>query len=25
VVKNSTGSYSKTDGSNDWQANGPLS
>jgi lipoprotein-anchoring transpeptidase ErfK/SrfK len=25
VVKNSTGSYSKTDGSNDWQANSPLS
>jgi lipoprotein-anchoring transpeptidase ErfK/SrfK len=25
VVKNSTGSYSKNDGSNDWQANGPLS
>jgi lipoprotein-anchoring transpeptidase ErfK/SrfK len=25
VVKNSTGNYSKTDGSNDWQANGPLS
>jgi lipoprotein-anchoring transpeptidase ErfK/SrfK len=25
VVKNSTGNYSKNDGSNDWQANGPLS
>jgi lipoprotein-anchoring transpeptidase ErfK/SrfK len=25
VVKNSTGAYSKNDGSNDWQANGPLS
>jgi lipoprotein-anchoring transpeptidase ErfK/SrfK len=25
VVKNSVGSYSKNDGSNDWQANGPLS
>ncbi len=24
VVKNSTGSYSKNDGSNDWQTNGPL-
>jgi len=25
VVKNSVGTYSKNDGSNDWQANGPLS
>lgn len=25
VVKNSTGNYSKNDGSNDWQANSPLS
>ncbi|MGH3958354.1 L,D-transpeptidase [Mycobacterium sp.] len=24
VVKNSTGAYSKNDGSNDWQTNGPL-